>query len=66
MVSFLKKITSHLVIEMYDKATAEVDAAEIEKGILLFKRMNENLKSRKPFGNCFLYTNKYENITCTC
>jgi len=32
------------VIEMYDKATDEVDAAAIEKAILLVRKMNDNLK----------------------
>lgn len=40
----LQKKLHPLVIEMYDKATAEVDAAEIEKAILLVKNMNENLR----------------------
>ena len=42
----LQKKLHPLVIEMYDKATAEVNAGKIEKAILLVKRMNENLKTK--------------------
>ena len=40
----LQKKLHPWVIEMYDKATAEVEAAEIEKAILLVRKMNDNLK----------------------
>jgi DNA-binding MarR family transcriptional regulator len=42
----LQKKLPSLAIEMYDKATAEVNTGKIEKAILLVKRMNENLKTK--------------------